>query len=133
MATLYEIGLEYEDSAKQIRSRLRELRAALNSATSPDERWKIKRRIAELTPILTDCNQLAKFCKRYYEQGYFTNDGPFAREPRRGGIREAKRRARETFSGRYGKGADAVSTPGCDRMSFERDQLERLCAEVFDT
>lgn len=67
MSTLCEIGLEYEKSAKLLSVRLSELRAQLKTTTDPEDIWKLKRRIYELTPMLTQCNKLAKRCKKYYD------------------------------------------------------------------
>lgn len=64
--TLYEIGLEYENSSALLSARLSELRKELAVATDPDEVWHLKRRIYELTPMLTECNRQAKRCKNYY-------------------------------------------------------------------
>lgn len=80
--TLYDLGIEYERSAEPLRQRLKELRAALKEAEEPEERWRLKQRISELTPMLTEMNKLNEYCKRYYERGYFINDGPFARRQR---------------------------------------------------
>lgn len=81
--TLYEVGIEYKKSAEPIRMRLKELRAALKQAESAEERFRIKRRIAELTPMLTQCNRLAEYCTRYYEPGYYIGDGALETRKRR--------------------------------------------------
>ena len=72
--TLRQIGAEYRTSAQPLRQRLKELRAALKKAQDPEEVWKLKRRIAELSPLLTDCNALATLCERYYERGYYRDE-----------------------------------------------------------
>ena len=72
--TLLEISLGYREAAVPIRIRLRELRKALAAASDPEEIWHIKRRIAELTPILTQMNELAELTERYYERGYHRNE-----------------------------------------------------------
>ena len=69
--TLTELSLCYEEAAVPLRSRLRELRMALAQAEDPEEIWHLKRRIAELTPILTEMNELAELTARYYERGYW--------------------------------------------------------------
>ena len=51
--TLTQIGMEYHASADPLRRRLRELRAELKCAREPEDIWHLKRRIAELTPMLT--------------------------------------------------------------------------------
>jgi len=72
--TLMQIGMEYSASAEPLRRRLKELRAALKTARDPEEIWHLKRRIAELTPMLTQCNALAALCLRYYERGYYRDE-----------------------------------------------------------
>ena len=54
--------------------RLRQLRQSLKTAEDPEEIFHLKRRIAELTPMLTECNALAELCARYYERGYYRNE-----------------------------------------------------------
>ena len=69
--TLTELSLCYEEAAVPLRARLRELRMALAQAEDPEEIWHLKRRIAELTPMLTEMNELAELTARYYERGYW--------------------------------------------------------------
>ena len=72
--TLSELSQCYEEAAVPLRSRLRELRCMLQAAQDPEELWPIKRRIAELTPMLTQMNELAELTARYYERGYYRNE-----------------------------------------------------------
>ncbi len=72
--TLAQIGGLYRASAEPLRRRLRELRYALKTAEDPEEVWRLKRRIAELTPMLSECNALAALCERYYERGYYRDE-----------------------------------------------------------
>ena len=72
--TLAEISRCYEDAAVPLRRRLHELRCLLAKAEDPEEIWHIKRRIAELTPMLTQMNELAELTGRYYERGYWRNE-----------------------------------------------------------
>lgn len=69
--TLKEIAKGYRDAAVPLRTRLKELREALKATEDPDEIWRLKRRIADLTPMLTECNALADICEHYYEPGYY--------------------------------------------------------------
>ena len=69
--TLQELSRCYEEAAVPLRCRLRELRQALATSDDPEEIWHIKRRIAELTPMLTQMNELAELTARYYERGYY--------------------------------------------------------------
>ena len=72
--TLREISREYEASAALLRRRLKQLRQELADAQDPEERWHLQRRIAVLTPLLTQMNKLAELTARYYERGYYRNE-----------------------------------------------------------
>ena len=72
--TLAELSKCYEEAAIPLRRRLRELRILLTQTEDPEEIWHIKRRIAELTPMLTQMNELAELTARYYERGYYRNE-----------------------------------------------------------
>ena len=72
--TLKEIAKGYRESAVPLRLRLHNLRQELKYAQDPEERWQLKRRIAELTPLLTQVNELAELCEHYYERGYYRNE-----------------------------------------------------------
>lgn len=72
--TLKEISQDYRQAAKPIRARLRELRKSLKTAQDPEVRWHIRREIAELTPVLTQINELAELTERYYERGYWRGE-----------------------------------------------------------
>lgn len=69
--TLRELSRDYRAAAEPLRQRLRILRQSLAQTEDPEEIWHIKRRIAELTPMLTQMNELAELCERYYERGYY--------------------------------------------------------------
>ena len=72
--TLQELSRCYEEAAVPLRTRLRELRQALERTQDPEEVWHIKRRIAELTPMLTQMNELAELTAHYYERGYWRSE-----------------------------------------------------------
>lgn len=72
--TLKELSRCYEEAAVPLRARLKELRQALEKAEDPEEIWHIKRRIAELTPMLTQMNELAELTAHYYDRGYYRNE-----------------------------------------------------------
>ena len=69
-----DLTMEYKKSASLIRCRLAELRAELKRESDPEKAWHLKRRIAELTPILTEMNELAELTERYYEKGYYRSE-----------------------------------------------------------
>ena len=72
--TLQELSREYEASAALLRARLRQLRQELAAAEDSEEIWHLKRRIAELTPMLTQMNELADLTAHYYERGYYRSE-----------------------------------------------------------
>jgi len=71
---LAEMSREYRESARLLQERLRLLRQMLVRADDPEEIWHIKRRIAELTPMLTQMNELAELTEHYYERGYWRSE-----------------------------------------------------------
>ncbi len=72
--TLAQLSVCYEEAAVPLRRRLRELRQKLTAETDPEEIWHIKRRIAELTPMLTQMNELAELTAHYYDRGYYRSE-----------------------------------------------------------
>ena len=72
--TLAEMSKDYEAAAILLRARLKLLRSMLAAAEDVEEIWHIKRRIAELTPMLTQMNELAELTARYYERGYYRSE-----------------------------------------------------------
>ncbi len=72
--TLAELSLCYEAAAVPLRVRLAQLRRQLAQTQDPEEIFRLKRRILELTPMLTEMNELAELTARYYERGYWRNE-----------------------------------------------------------
>ena len=72
--TLAELSRCYEAAAVPLRSRLSQLRRELAQAEDPDQIWHLKRRIAELTPMLTQMNELAELTAHYYDKGYYRSE-----------------------------------------------------------
>lgn len=72
--TLKQMSREYEASAVLLRKRLRQLRQELAATADKDEIWHLQRRIAVLTPMLTQMNELADLTAHYYERGYYRNE-----------------------------------------------------------
>ena len=72
--TLRQLSDSYEAAAVPLRARLRELRQALQCTTDPEEAWHLKRRIAELTPMLTQMNELKELTEHYYDRGYYRSE-----------------------------------------------------------
>ena len=71
---LAELSEYYEASAQLLRIRLSQLRKAVQNTDDPEEKWHLQRRIAELTPILTQMNELAELTAHYYDRGYWRNE-----------------------------------------------------------
>ena len=72
--TLSELSRCYEEAAVPLRQRLRQLRYMLAQTDDPEEKFHIKRRIAELTPMLTQMNELAELTAHYYDRGYYRSE-----------------------------------------------------------
>ena len=72
--TLSDLSECYEAAAGPLRRRLKELRGMLAAAEDAEEIFHIKRRIAELTPMLTQMNELAELTAHYYERGYYRSE-----------------------------------------------------------
>lgn len=72
--TLQELSADYEAAAVPLRARLSLLRKLLAQAEDPEEAWHLQRRIAELTPMLTQMNELAELTAHYYDRGYYRNE-----------------------------------------------------------
>ncbi|MBQ6719409.1 MAG: hypothetical protein IJN20_03540 [Oscillospiraceae bacterium] len=72
--SLAELSTAYENSARLLRQRMKELRLQLRQTDDPEEHWHLKRRLAELTPILTQMNELAELTAHYYDRGYWRSE-----------------------------------------------------------
>ena len=72
--TLAELSPMYEAAAVRLRLRLRQLRLMLAQTQDPEEIFHIKRRIQELTPMLTQMNELAELTAHYYDRGYWRSE-----------------------------------------------------------
>ena len=72
--TLQELSAQYEAAAVPLRARLSLLRKLLAQATDSEEVWHLQRRIAELTPMLTQMNELAELTAHYYDRGYYRSE-----------------------------------------------------------
>ena len=72
--TLMELSALYDDSAGLISGRLAELRSALRVCGSEDESRRLRRRMAELKPMLTQCRKLSCLTARYYDRDFYGYD-----------------------------------------------------------
>ena len=85
--TLYELALEYEQTAAILRGRISELERALKEAGGEQRRAQLDRRLRPLRSMYRDTRAVARYLNDYYRK--FT--------PRRGtgafGPREQRRRS----------------------------------------
>ena len=72
--TLEELSETYREAAKPLRDRLKQLRMELVAETNPQIAFRLKTRIAQMSPILTQLNELADLTEHYYDRGYWRNE-----------------------------------------------------------
>lgn len=66
--TLYELAMEYSQTAAQVRARIKELEQMKKDETVP---WRIKAldgRIGKLRSLYRDTKEVAKFLENYYRK-----------------------------------------------------------------
>lgn len=130
--TLKELSAEYRQSAQLLRTRLKELRQVLKVAETADERWHIKRRIYELTPILTQTNKVAELLEKYYDGGYY-RDANYSCNALREGIPRTIRKTNAHHPGGADGGPEGYSCALLDaghitkrvRQDKRRQQVNR--------
>lgn len=69
--TLKEISKGYRAAGELIRDRLCQLRRELRQTEDPERCWQLRRSIAELTPVLTQMNELAELTEHYYDKEFY--------------------------------------------------------------
>lgn len=72
--TLAELSLAYQAAAVPLKTRLQELRQRLAETEDPEEKLRLQYRIKELTPMLTQMNDLADLTAHYYDRGYWRDE-----------------------------------------------------------
>lgn len=72
--TLTELSESYEQSAALLRKRLSLLRTMMARTEDSEELWHLQRRIAQLTPLLTEMNELAELTANYYDRGFWRSE-----------------------------------------------------------
>lgn len=72
--TLLELSAQYRAGAQLLRERLAQLRRLKKTAVDPDERFWLDRRIAVLTEMLRQSNELSELTAHYYERGFYRNE-----------------------------------------------------------
>lgn len=66
-----ELSVDYRISAAAIHGRLAELRAMEKASADPEEAFRLRRRMAELTPLWREAKALAELTEHYYERSYY--------------------------------------------------------------
>ena len=72
--TLAEMSGLYAESAAALRQRVAELRQSAREQEDEAERYVLRRRIAELTPLLQETRELAALTARYYDRSYHRHE-----------------------------------------------------------
>ena len=72
--TLAEMSGLYTESAAAIRQRIAELRRSAREQDSEEECRALRRRIAELTPLLQETRELAALTARSYDRSYHRHE-----------------------------------------------------------
>lgn len=72
--TLFELSLQYEDSAAAIRRRIAELREAEHAELDALIAFQLRQRIAALIPLLRESRELAALTAHYYDRSYHKHE-----------------------------------------------------------
>ena len=72
--TLRQMSEDYRDAAVRLRNKLQQLRIALKTEQDPQMLFEHRRKIAALTPVLTELNELAQLTAHYYDRGYYRDE-----------------------------------------------------------
>lgn len=72
--TLLELSQQYAHSAHLLRMRIRTLRQMARAAQDEETRQQLRRRIADLQPMLSQCHQLQLLTAHYYERSFHRNE-----------------------------------------------------------
>ncbi len=72
--TLEELSREYAESADRIRTRMWYIRRAILKTDDPEELWRLRQRLNQLSPMLTEMNELRDLTAHYYDRGYWRNE-----------------------------------------------------------
>lgn len=68
--TLSQLSVQYDASAALVAGRLAQLRLALRTTGDQEEARRLRRRIAELRPMLEQCCRLTQLTARYYDRSF---------------------------------------------------------------
>ena len=81
--TLYELSLEYEQTAAALRGRIVELERARREAGSEERRQQLDGRIRPLRSMYRDVRAVARYLERYYEKHAPRRSGAIPADHRR--------------------------------------------------
>ena len=68
--TMQELSGQYAGTAEALYQRIAELRKQAAAAADPDDRFHLRRRIDELTPLWREARELANWTAHYYDRSY---------------------------------------------------------------
>ena len=68
--TLSQLSVQYDASAALVAGRLAQLRLALRTTGDQEEPRRLRRRIAELRPMLEQSRRLTQLTARYYDRSF---------------------------------------------------------------
>ena len=74
LMTLLELSQQYAHSAHLLRMRIRHLRQMERAAQDEETQQQLRRRIADLQPMLSQCRQLQLLTAHYYERSFHRNE-----------------------------------------------------------
>lgn len=66
--TLYELALEYEQTAAMLRERISELERAMKDADDEPRRVQLDRRLRPLRSMYRDTRAVARYLRDYYQK-----------------------------------------------------------------
>ena len=72
--TLKELSGAYQDAAALLERRIKTLQLEAARSDDPEEIWRLRRRVAELKPMLQQTRELAELTEHYYDRGYWRSE-----------------------------------------------------------
>ena len=72
--TLKELSGAYRDAAALLERRIKALQLEAARSRDPEEIWRLRRRVAELKPMLQQTRELAELTEHYYDRGYWRSE-----------------------------------------------------------
>lgn len=72
--TLKELSPTYRDAAALLERRIKALQLEAARSDDPEEIWRLRRRVAELKPMLQQTRELAELTEHYYDRGYWRSE-----------------------------------------------------------